>query len=201
MTKNETFELSVQQAIEFHNKLTQKIDFTENILYSDEVNKKLEKAARDILKTQKKTKNTTKQEILGDLAKVFENISVHEALQIKALILILTSHSAPKMAPELYAERKNRRENAPTFIKRVYKDYIGTISKADIRQLDYKLYKALYRWLESNLLPDDLPLPNKSELTDMQLQVLDEIQRGGGNIVRDVSNAFDKLKQAQRYRR
>lgn len=51
------------------------------------------------------------------------------------------------IAPELFRERKNSREDPYEFVVRVYTPYVGRVDRADIRRLDEPLYRSLYRWL------------------------------------------------------
>lgn len=78
-------------------------------------------------------------------------------------LLIKHQPILPQEAPEKWS--KQTTEKAPDFIRRVYAPWIGNgLTQPLIRRLDPALYKALYSWLRSNDLPDDLPLPKQSEV-------------------------------------
>jgi len=79
----------------------------------------------------------------------------------------------PTAAPELWSDRKDRMENPPVFIRRVYGAWIGKgLTRPHLRQLDYPLYKALGVWAHRH--PDDaMPeLPTLSEWIDQQVEQL-----------------------------
>lgn len=60
----------------------------------------------------------------------------------------------PKYAPELWAERKGRKENPPAFVRRVYARWLGRgISRGDLRTIDPPLYQALAVWIHRH--PDE----------------------------------------------
>ena len=75
----------------------------------------------------------------------------------------------PQKAPELWRQRDlTRRENAPTFIRRVYGQWLGAgLERRDLATLDPDLYSALSVWLIRH--PDDPiagQLPPQHELTN-----------------------------------
>lgn len=80
----------------------------------------------------------------------------------------------PEKAPILWKDGRLEGEDPPTFIKRVYAEWVGHgLTKADIRHLDPRLYEHLYTWLKKNPMPADLELPTLKELNDelaLQLQ-------------------------------
>lgn len=81
----------------------------------------------------------------------------------------------PKEAPELWARRDlNQRENAATFVKRVYSQWLGgSLARKDIARLDPDLYKALSVWLTRH--PDDeiaRLLPSQSDQIDEAIERL-----------------------------
>lgn len=75
----------------------------------------------------------------------------------------------PKEAPAIWRTAKRSGDNPPDFIKRHYEPWLrqdGTgLTRPDIKRLDPSLYTALANWLRKpeNQLPDDCPVPTKSE--------------------------------------
>jgi hypothetical protein len=70
-------------------------------------------------------------------------------------------------APELFKKRAERSESSVTFLRRVYKRWIGKgLCKFHIRRLDMSLYEAL----NYSTLPEDLILPTKSEYVTAQIE-------------------------------
>ncbi len=60
----------------------------------------------------------------------------------------------PDHAPELWANRRGRKENPIAFIRRVYARWLGHgLKRGDIRTLDQPLYQALAVWMHRH--PDD----------------------------------------------
>jgi hypothetical protein len=71
--------------------------------------------------------------------------------------------SIPEVAPELYINRANRRENPEQFILRVYGNPIHTgMSQPDLPRLDPKLHQAYRSW-KLNHKPT-IDLPTKDEM-------------------------------------
>lgn len=76
--------------------------------------------------------------------------------------LDLTHLPLPDAPPERWSDRKGRKENAPTFVRRVYGQYLhGGFTRAMLRDLDMPLYQALAIWERRH--PDDqlYELPKK----------------------------------------
>jgi hypothetical protein len=54
----------------------------------------------------------------------------------------------PKAAPELWGDRKGRKENPVAFIRRVYAPWLDRgLKRGDLRTLDQQLYQALAVWM------------------------------------------------------
>lgn len=54
----------------------------------------------------------------------------------------------PDSAPELWANRKGRKENPVAFIRRVYAPWLNRgLKRSDLRSLDQQLYQALAVWM------------------------------------------------------
>jgi hypothetical protein len=87
----------------------------------------------------------------------------------------------PNKAPALWKRDKQPGDTPPSFIKQHYgawlrADALG-ITRPDIKRLDPELYVALANWLRKNELPDDCPLPTRSEVTDAMGRVLSEARQ------------------------
>ncbi len=68
----------------------------------------------------------------------------------------------PAVAPELYADRANRKESAPDFIQRVYAPWLdGRLSRVGLRALDSKAWAALNNWEQHAGLKAPFNLPSK----------------------------------------
>lgn len=75
-------------------------------------------------------------------------------------------------APELYTDRADKSENAPSFIERVYgtRGYLdGSFTRADLRRLDPKAYAALNNWEQHRGERADLNLPTKASAMDARV--------------------------------
>lgn len=69
------------------------------------------------------------------------------------------AETLPTDAPELFKERKNRKESPVEFILRVYKLWLGKgLMRPHIKNLDPPLYNSLYQWLNRNPEPSDFRL-------------------------------------------
>ncbi|WP_298128111.1 hypothetical protein [Brevundimonas sp.] len=90
----------------------------------------------------------------------------------------------PTSAPVLWKRGRLPDEDTPSFVRRVYGPWIGTIAKPDIRQLDPKLYVAIFNYCRTQPWPEDLPLPTRKERTDAKVNAL--IEANPGSVV-DVS--------------
>ena len=76
----------------------------------------------------------------------------------------------PEVAPELYRDRKNRKESAPEFTVRVYAKWLGKgLARNHLLKLDRSLYEAIRNWVKKKPLPDWCDLPMLKELNDRQL--------------------------------
>ncbi len=77
----------------------------------------------------------------------------------------------PDKAPELFAERANRRESIEDFLRRVWMPWIetGTLTRPAFAKLDQQGEMALRNWLRKNTLPPDIRLPTLKEVNDLAL--------------------------------
>lgn len=76
---------------------------------------------------------------------------------------------APQMAPELFEQRRDKKENAFQFTLRVYEQYLEKgMSKANIRSLDPKLYQGILN-RERRHRDNTLALLSKTEVNDRLL--------------------------------
>lgn len=140
-----------------------------------------------------------KQELIEDLAKQMRlafvtaganSIDAKEHIALSAYYKALglnppeekisaEADSLPKVAPELYASRANRKENPVEFIKRVYAPWLGRgLDRPTILRLDKQLYHGLTQWRLKHG-PDDLDLPKKSDV------VTREIDQAGPDGIRE----------------
>lgn len=105
----------------------------------------------------------------------------------------------PTQAPALWAESKQTGDTPPGFIKRHYGPWLGQgLTRADVRRLDFSLYKALDNWLRNpkNQLPDDCPLPTTREQTTEWLTRFQQAQQEGGTIeVPADPNVFERFRR------
>lgn len=90
--------------------------------------------------------NADQRKTLGaSLQKELARRIAAEAIELKPL---------PDHAPELWANRKGRKENPIAFIRRVYARWLGHgLKRGDIRTLDQPLYQALAVWMHRH--PED----------------------------------------------
>jgi hypothetical protein len=79
----------------------------------------------------------------------------------------------PDVAPATWRDDKQHGDAPPDFIKRHYGTWLRVdgsgLTRPDIKRLDASLYAALAYWLKSNELPQDCPIPKKSEINDLKL--------------------------------
>ncbi len=85
------------------------------------------------------------------------------------------SNSIPRVAPELYADRKDKAEKIDRFLVRIYGQWCDGInfSRADLRRLDSKAASSLAVWLQDNELPGDLNLPTEWEVRSKRSALAD----------------------------
>ena len=80
----------------------------------------------------------------------------------------------PETPPETWQGRKDRSENPPAFVRRVYGAWLradGTgLTRPMLRRLDAPLYAALAKHIQRHGEPNDLHLPSKSALVDQRLE-------------------------------
>lgn len=108
-------------------------------------------------------------------------------------------HEAPALPtepPALWAEKKLPDDTPPDFIKRYYGQWLdGTLTTADIRQLDSKLHRAYYNWKRDNPLPKGFHLPTRKEQNDTWIQRIESGEFSGER--KDI----ERLGAAVRYRK
>lgn len=83
------------------------------------------------------------------------------------------SNAVPDAPPALWKNGKLAGDTPPDFIKRHYGPWLNAdatgLTRPDIKRLDPSLYMALANWLRKNELPDDCPVPIKSQRLDSEL--------------------------------
>jgi len=100
-----------------------------------------------------------------------ERVGRGEVSEVGAVVL-------PETAPAIWKQDKQKGDTPPDFIKRHYgpegldvlrADGTG-LKRNDLKAMDSTLYTALANWLKlkKNALPDDCPLPTKSEAISMR---------------------------------
>jgi hypothetical protein len=102
------------------------------------------------------------QPVSSMLRKLFPALTRSDALQRNEQ----SFPPLPQKAPELWTSGKRSRETPPAFIARVYKPWLGKITRVQIGKLDARLYEALNFWLRSNEMPPELDLPTVEEAND-----------------------------------
>lgn len=66
----------------------------------------------------------------------------------RAIAADLEKVRMPEAAPELWGDRKGRKENPVAFIRRVYAPWLDRgLKRGDLRTLDQQLYQALAVWM------------------------------------------------------
>lgn len=105
----------------------------------------------------------------------------------------------PNEAPAIWKEDKLSGDTPPDFIKRHYgpwlKDDATGLARPDLKRLDPSLYMALANWLRKNELPEDCPVPIKSQRLDSELA---RVAEGGLASVVSGDDPATILKDAQR---
>lgn len=81
--------------------------------------------------------------------------------------------ATPDYAPAIWKTDKLPGDTPPDFIMRHYGAWLRVdgagLTRPDVKRLDPTLYMALANWLRANELPDDCPLPTKSQVVDSLL--------------------------------
>lgn len=106
----------------------------------------------------------------------------------------------PSSAPAIWKDSKLAGDTPSDFIKRHYGPWLKSdatgLTRPDIKRFDPSLYMALANWLRKNELPDDCPVPIKSERVNAEL---DRFLEGGiGAIVTGPSDPEHVLREARR---
>jgi hypothetical protein len=79
----------------------------------------------------------------------------------------------PSTAPSLWKDRdRSLNETPDQFVSRVYHAFIPGIVLADIRRVDFGLYRAYQNYKSKTGVSLDLEIPTKSQATDEMLSVL-----------------------------
>lgn len=106
----------------------------------------------------------------------------------------------PDKAPALWKTDKESGDTPPDFIMRHYGLWLKAdatgLTRPDIKRLDPSLYMALANWLRKNELPDDCPVPIKSERVNADLRRF--LEGGIGAIVTGPSDPEHVLREARR---
>lgn len=78
--------------------------------------------------------------------------------------------SLPTVAPALFVERENKKENPVDFIRRVYGAWLPVLSTDVLRRLDFSLYIAYYRFKScGGQIPADFVIKSKKQKNDEEL--------------------------------
>jgi hypothetical protein len=105
----------------------------------------------------------------------------------------------PETPPALWKESKEPGDTPPEFIRRHYGPWLNVdatgLTRPDIKRLDPSLYMALANWLRKNELPDDCPVPIKSQRLDSELA---RVAEGGLASVVSGDDPASILRDAQR---
>jgi hypothetical protein len=127
---------------------------------------------------------TTLDHFVGLADEIERDLTLPRAVKVSIFLKLIfriseivdkLSQSAPKNAPELWANREDKSENAYQFVRRVYSEYLDRgLSKADIYSLDSKLYQSILD-RERRHKDFSLSLRNKSMVTDDLLAELGDI--------------------------
>lgn len=110
-----------------------------------------------------------------------------------------SQHALPDAPPAIWKIDKQAGDTPPDFIKRHYGPWLNSdatgLTRPDIKRLDPSLYMALANWLRKNDLPDDCPVPIKSQRLDSELA---RVAEGGLANVVSGGDPAAILKDAQR---
>jgi hypothetical protein len=93
------------------------------------------------------------------------------------------SEAAPppvlQVAPKLFSKRDDKRQGPLEFTKDIYGPWLGrwVLSRADIRQLDKKLYHAYGNWGITSEQLDEIGLPTKEDLLTYKLDQVGPMER------------------------
>lgn len=106
----------------------------------------------------------------------------------------------PVTAPAIWKDGKLANDTPPDFIKRQYGPWLKAdatgLTRPDIKRLDPSLYMALANWLRKNELPDDCPVPIKSERVNADLGRF--LEGGIGAVVDGAASPEDVLRESRR---
>lgn len=99
---------------------------------------------------------------------------LYDGIDVLAHFIANLAPSSPVEAPELWVNRADRNENPFEFTRRVYGLYLrgGTLSRRDIRRLDFQLNKSLTYWTKSHGSDPTINLKTRSRIVDDLLEVL-----------------------------
>jgi hypothetical protein len=101
--------------------------------------------------------------------RIFSLLKLLETLSNTVSRLI---RNVPEVAPAFWRNRdKSKNETPIEFIATTYADFLGTgLTQADIRQLDFDLYRALHNWKQRHGWPKDFDFPSRRESNDQLLE-------------------------------
>lgn len=106
--------------------------------------------------------------------------------------------SLPKVAPAIWKDEKKKKDTPVDFVKRHYGPWLRAdatgLTRPDIRRLDYSLYMALSNWLRNNELPEDCPLPVKSEAVAREEQEFEALGIDESAVVRTAWRRRDRAR-------
>ena len=100
-----------------------------------------------------------------------------------------TAALKPASPPEIFRHRADKQENAPSFISRVYGQWLtGEFTRADLRRLDPTATEGLKNWERAHGKAD-LDLPTIAEANDRKLVSLGELSEDAAVELRRLSSA------------
>lgn len=132
-----------------------------------------------------------KRILIAEAVRLLENSS-DEALD--DCLYLLRRDAIPKTAPERYAERADKTEDAVAFVGRVYGPWLtGEFTKADLRRLDRQAYAALANWeqYQAKNAGKSLPFKLSSIWDDTK-----ELAASGGVRRNDLVKRLDRVRRA-----
>lgn len=128
---------------------------------------------------------------IDEAKRLLENSS-EEALD--DCLYLLRRDAIPRTAPERYADRADKDEDAVAFVGRVYGPWLtGEFTKADLRRLDRQAYAALSNWeqYQARNAGKSLPFKLSSIWNDTK-----ELAASGGVRRNDLVKRLDRVRRA-----
>jgi hypothetical protein len=87
-------------------------------------------------------------------------------------------NGGPKIAPSLWKDRTDKREDPISFTKRIYSEWIGrNLNRTDIKRLDKQLYAAIYNMENPSERLAEIGLLTKRQINDLKLSKAGRLKR------------------------